>query len=119
MILWLPWPLKIWKKALTDTPIKRQVFLLRIFAWKLNLYGVFTFQAHLYQDGTTLLLSNEKCCGLNRISNTLSCCNGQGYNPATQVCADFGEFGSVCGTGVTCPIGKPYLSHVSPMSSYH
>ena len=34
------------------------------------------------------LSSSEKCCGIERISLGLSCCNGVGYNSMLQVCAD-------------------------------
>lgn len=32
--------------------------------------------------------ANEECCGLNKISKGLGCCNYQGFNPYTHVCAD-------------------------------
>ena len=50
-----------------------------------------------------MLTAEEQCCDLQMISNTESCCNGRGYNPALQVCADIGD-GNVggCGDGTVC-----------------
>ena len=51
--------------------------------------------------------ADEQCCELERISRAQSCCNGQGYNPALQACADVGDNNlSGCGRGTTCPIGE-------------
>ena len=45
-------------------------------------------QVHTYSSTAAKISANEKCCGLERISNGLSCCNFVGYNPGTQYCAD-------------------------------
>ncbi|ESO94175.1 hypothetical protein LOTGIDRAFT_118598, partial [Lottia gigantea] len=50
--------------------------------------------------------ANEKCCGMERIGQSLSCCNYVGYNPATQVCSDKSSTLQGCGTGTVCPISQ-------------
>ncbi len=45
-------------------------------------------QTHVYTSAVERTRANEKCCGTSRVSSGLSCCNGNGYNPLTQVCAD-------------------------------
>ena len=42
------------------------------------------FQVHAYDSAS----SNQQCCESELISTGLSCCNGNGFNPASQVCAD-------------------------------
>ena len=44
---------------------------------------------HHYDSSEAKVAANEKCCGLEKISNGLNCCNYIGYSSATQVCADF------------------------------
>ena len=48
--------------------------------------------------------SGDQCCETNKITVGLSCCNGQGYNASTQVCADRATSLSKtgCGTGTIC-----------------
>ena len=62
-------------------------------------------QAHSYNSVTDKLLSNEKCCGVEKISVSMQCCNNIGYDPSSEVCADRGTLGALgCGTGTICPI---------------
>lgn len=42
----------------------------------------------MYSSPAAKIAANEKCCGIETISNGLSCCNFVGYNSATQYCAD-------------------------------
>ena len=48
----------------------------------------FLIQAHVYESPEAKIGANEKCCGLEKISKSLSCCNYVGYNPNLHVCAD-------------------------------
>ena len=68
-------------------------------------------QAHAYGSAEEMLSAEEQCCDLQMISNTESCCNGRGYNPALQVCADVGD-GNVggCGDGTVCFRGQCWYS---------
>ena len=52
---------------------------------------IFHLQAHIYTSETEKSRANEQCCGTARMSAGLSCCNGNGYNPLTQVCADVSD----------------------------
>ena len=45
-------------------------------------------QVHVYSSAEAKAASNEKCCGAERISAGLSCCNSVGFNPVLQACAD-------------------------------
>ena len=42
----------------------------------------------MYDSAEVKVSANEKCCGLEKISKSLSCCNYVGYNPNLHVCAD-------------------------------
>lgn len=42
----------------------------------------------MYNNVQEKTSANEECCGLNKISKGLGCCNYQGFNPYTHVCAD-------------------------------
>ncbi|XP_062584554.1 usherin-like isoform X1 [Saccostrea cucullata] len=59
-------------------------------------------QAFVYGSALEKTAANEVCCGLNKISKGLGCCNYQGYNPYTHVCADFSSMQNGCGMGKTC-----------------
>ena len=48
-------------------------------------------QAHIYTSRIEKTRANEQCCGTARMSAGLSCCNGNGYNPLTQVCSDVSD----------------------------
>ena len=48
----------------------------------------FPLQVHEYESAAAKIAANEKCCGLEKISNGLSCCNYVGYSSISQVCAD-------------------------------
>ncbi|KAH3846702.1 hypothetical protein DPMN_089004 [Dreissena polymorpha] len=61
-------------------------------------------KVHKYSSPAAKISANEKCCGMEVISNGLSCCNFVGYNSATQHCADVSSNQSGCGTGTVCPI---------------
>ena len=56
------------------------------------------FQVHKYVSESEKVAANEKCCGTERVSVALTCCNNAGYNPTTQVCADVSimESGTMC-----------------------
>ncbi|XP_067901794.1 usherin [Heterodontus francisci] len=53
-----------------------------------------------------------KCCGTEVISSNEQCCNGIGYNPSEQVCADRTSAGDCkrqtkdCGTGTVCSVSQ-------------
>ena len=69
-----------------------------------------------YASSGSKLLSNEKCCAINKIPEESSCCNGVAFNPKISVCADFpsdisgdddGLDGAEgCGGGTICPVGQ-------------
>lgn len=69
-------------------------------------YMTLVSQVHLYSSAIELTLSGAQCCETETIGPIDSCCNGVGYNPALQVCADVGEGKSGCGSGTVCPIGE-------------
>ena len=47
--------------------------------------------------------SNQKCCGKERVDNSLSCCSEGGYDPSYQTCASKSSNGTVgCGLGTIC-----------------
>lgn len=47
-----------------------------------------SLQVFVYNNVQEKTSANEECCGLNKISKGLGCCNYQGFNPYTHVCAD-------------------------------
>lgn len=47
-----------------------------------------SLQVFVYNSVQEKTSANEECCGLNKISKGLGCCNYQGFNPYTHVCAD-------------------------------
>ncbi|XP_041351149.1 usherin-like [Gigantopelta aegis] len=59
-------------------------------------------KVHYYSSETDRSSANEQCCGLEKVSQGLSCCNYVGYNSDTQVCADRSVTMSGCGSGVVC-----------------
>ncbi|XP_060070524.1 usherin-like [Ylistrum balloti] len=61
-------------------------------------------KVHMYKDEDMKLSANEKCCGLETISNNLECCNYIGYNPLTHICADSSNQEPGCGQGTICPL---------------
>ncbi|XP_021347323.1 usherin-like [Mizuhopecten yessoensis] len=61
-------------------------------------------KVHMYKDEDAKLSANEKCCGMETISNNLDCCNFVGYNPLTYVCADSSNQEPGCGQGTICPL---------------
>ncbi|XP_053408878.1 usherin-like [Mercenaria mercenaria] len=60
-------------------------------------------KVHHYGSAEEKTSANEKCCGIETISNGLSCCNFVGYNPVSQFCADISHQQSGCGSGTVCP----------------
>jgi len=52
---------------------------------------------------------DAQCCGVEVIGSSQSCCNTKGYNPALEVCADYGDSLSGCGTGNVCPLGEHHV----------
>ncbi|ELU01149.1 hypothetical protein CAPTEDRAFT_219707 [Capitella teleta] len=60
-------------------------------------------KAHSYTSAEEKARANEKCCGIERISAGLDCCNGVGFNSALQSCADISDMESGCGMGTVCP----------------
>lgn len=57
----------------------------------MNIHLLYLFQVHMYANKTSKDKSNERCCGMEKISKTLSCCNNKGFNPLTHVCADISD----------------------------
>lgn len=67
----------------------------------------FLRQVYIYSSTLEKITANEECCGLNKISKGLGCCNFHGYNPYTHVCADFSSMDS----------GKMFLFWIAPPPS--
>ncbi|CAH1791583.1 unnamed protein product, partial [Owenia fusiformis] len=63
-------------------------------------------KVHTYSSADGKANSNEVCCSLERISTSLSCCNGMGYSAFTQTCADVSNMEPACGSGRVCPISQ-------------
>ncbi|XP_077990481.1 usherin-like [Glandiceps talaboti] len=60
---------------------------------------------HFYNSATEKVVANDKCCGVEKISVSMQCCNNVGYDPTIEVCADRGTLGAQdCGTGTVCSL---------------
>ncbi|XP_048258912.1 usherin-like [Haliotis rufescens] len=63
-------------------------------------------KVHYYSDSVARQTANELCCGLEKISGGLDCCNFVGYNRQTQVCADMSNTTTGCGMGAVCSVNQ-------------
>jgi len=70
------------------------------------------FQVHRVDNVQTANASLQ-CCSINLISKQKSCCNGNAYDPAKEVCADIATTSlgdSIlprhCGEGTVCPLRR-------------
>ena len=74
----------------------------------------------MYESPEAKVAANERCCGLEKISKSLSCCNYVGYNPNLHVCADvshqqYGESYMIQDTRSLLRIFGPHMGHIKTM----
>ena len=69
-------------------------------------------QLHKYSSTQHKAQANQVCCGKTVVAQSAGCCNGKGFNPVTQVCADRSTEGKgdTCGIGLVCPASKKAVS---------
>eukprot|EP00118_Oscarella_pearsei_P005184 m.23504 g.23504 ORF g.23504 m.23504 type:complete len:5054 (+) comp28492_c0_seq1:2267-17428(+) len=64
-------------------------------------------KGYAYISPTAKQSLTDACCGTVRIKKTEACCNEQGYDPKTHVCADRSTLvgsSQMCGSGTICPV---------------
>ncbi|XP_041469805.1 usherin-like [Lytechinus variegatus] len=68
-------------------------------------------ETYTYDTPDARQLSNDQCCGSQRISPSQACCNEVGYQPGSRVCADRSSSAQGhCGIGTVCPISQAVSS---------